>query len=166
MVSGLIGRERLAKLVAQLDQTGAAREAALNGIEAHLRKNGQKFVDLAEALIGPEPKAEESGRSVAKPAPADPLKGPYIHEPLFRGGFFSRKTFNGKPVIQNVRPPAGSRGRLRVLKDEESYGVHRLTLSLETAHELYEPFTVYAEGHEEHYKAIARSSCNGNPAVF
>lgn len=163
----LVGRERLAKLIAQLDQSGAAREAALNGIEAHLRKNGQKFVDLAEALMGPQPQPSAKEQTPARQSnPKEPLKGPYIHEPLFKPRIFGKRIHNGKPVISNVRPPKGTEGRLRVLKDEESYGIHKLTMSLETKHELYEPFVGFAKENDDSYSAIVVSSCNGNPAVF
>jgi hypothetical protein len=166
-VSALVDPQRLAGLIAQLDQGEAMRDMVMRRISDHLARNGQKFVDLAAAIESmadeaPEPLATAPATR-AKPVP----NGPYIHKPLVSKRFGRwPSTVRGKTVVRKTRPPVGMAGRFRVLKDESIDGLHRVTCSLETEHEIYEPFHLHFDDEDEMAGIVVECSANGKTLRF
>ena len=166
-MSALVDPQRLAGLIAQLDQGEAMRDMVMRRISDHLARNGQKFVDLAAAIESLTPATPDRvaapAETRAKPVPT----GPYIHEPLVRKRFGRwPSTVRGKTVVRKTQPPMGMKGRFRVLKDESIDGLHRVTCSLETEHEIYEPFHIHFEDGDEMASIVVECSANGKTLRF
>lgn len=159
--------DRLVQLLCQLDQEGPTAEVALRRVREHLKRHGQKFVDLANVVADHagtgKPTADATPKASETPTTDDGiLRGPFIHKPLARGAFpFLQRTVNGKPVIRGSKPPPGTRIRLRVLSQEEKHGAIRFKCSGESEHEIYEPFDLYAEVGSQDHETIVVCSCNG-----
>lgn len=154
--------DRLVQLLCQLDQEGPTADVALRRVREHLKRHGQKFVDLANVVAD----HDAASRGDAAPSlPADPddvPHGPFIHEPLVKGFFpFRPKKVGGKRVIRGETPPPGTLIRLRVLSQDAIADVVKFVCSGESAYEIYEPFDLYVEvGSEDHHNVVV-CSCNG-----
>lgn len=164
--------DRLVQLLCQLDQEGPTAEVALRRVREHLKRHGQKFVDLANVVAD----SADTGTRTADAMPQETkassaddkiLHGPFIHQPLAKGLFpFRPKTVHGKPVVRGQRPPPGTRIRLRVLSQDEIDGVVKFKCSGESGHEIYEPFDLYAEVGSRDHESIVLCSCNGITLVM
>lgn len=164
--------DRLVQLLCQLDQEGPTAEVALRRVREHLKRHGQKFVDLANVVADRSGTGAQTSDATPK-TPRTPtaddriLRGPFIHKPLAKGVFpFRQRTVNGKPVIRGRTPPPGTRIRLRVLSQDEIYGLVKFRCSGESGHEIYEPFDLYAEVGSQDHENIVLCSCNGITLVM
>ena len=168
-MSALIDARRLADLVAQLDQGEAMRDMIVSRISEHLARNGQKFVDLANAIAdsGSTGDADEGDAERGDQRPKPVPKGPYIHQPMVRKRFGRWPTrVRGKTVVRKTRPPIGIAGRLRVIKHDQIGGIHKATCSLETEHEIYEPFDLHFRDDDEMRGIVVECSTNGTTLRF
>jgi hypothetical protein len=136
--------------------------------------NGLTFHGIYElsikAALSEDP--AERGAAAAKPGGGDQVpeptaQNPYLHQRV--AGRFAR-THEGKRVIRGTQPPTGTRGRLRVIRDVEAYpgmgsGLRKVTMSLETEHEIYEPFDS-VRSDKEWMRTIRECSITGAPVRF
>jgi hypothetical protein len=169
-VTALADADRLASLIAQLDQPHA-RDMAVRRIAEHLARHGQKFVDLAEAI---RPAAPQAAPAAPSPTPEPPVtrqprrpQRQVIHEPLVKGGFWSHpKQVGGKRVVWKTEPLGGTRGRLRILASKSDGYFTKLTCSFETDYDIYEPFRLEVVLGSEKERMITEISASGETVLY
>lgn len=161
----------LAQIMGYMDSGDEkTRTVAFEKARTMLADSDTSFAAMYEASLRMKAIDAASGASTQNDranGPVTSTAGSYIH-PRTVGRF--ARTHGSKPVFRKVQPPYGVPGRVKILSDVKEFpdmliDIRLLTLSFETADQLYEPFT-RSVNDPEWLATVRNASAEGTPLVF